>query len=294
MPSILVGAYAGQDVHDRRFGVEIEHNSGGRGTRGTREALLNPSLGLAHWFDDEYALGYDGSELELRSPILQGERGFDELRRVFDVIKSGGGFVTQSDGMHVHHDCPEFTEDSDAGHELRSRLVESWANNQNLIDSFVHESRWNSWACSKTFNKVNGSLVERYKQDKQVGSYYGRGALNVDALWEHGTVEFRQHEGTLDFDMAEAWIKFGQAFIASVLHRSEPITTSASPRTLLSRIHVPKSCADYLIAKNPHYEISGGYCEDCGYEDDCHCDLPYCDGCNSYVRDCGCGGGCIC
>ena len=41
--------------------------------------------------------------------------------------------------------------------------------------------------------------------------------LNLMAFWRHGTVEFRQHSGTIDAEKICAWISLTQGFIEKAL-----------------------------------------------------------------------------
>ena len=301
MSSLAVAPSLGSTsaAFDRRFGIEIEHSFAGQGKQRLAEVIRE--TGLNHWLSwkDEYdnAIIYDGTELELRSPILQGQQGLDEMRIIFDAIKANDGYVTLSDGFHVHHDAPEFVGNSDEAHRLRCLLVESWDNNQTVIDQFVHNSRWNHWACPKTW--ANHGHLQQFKDEGKNGNFYmGEGALNVDSLWKHGSIEFRQLEGTLEYELAEAWIKFGQAFIHSVIHRAEPMTASPDKFHLLRRINAPtRTCANYLTTKDPYATIPGSEydeeCYDCGYTN-CRCNEPYCEQCDCYEADCDCGGPCGC
>ena len=38
--------------------------------------------------------------------------------------------------------------------------------------------------------------------------------LNMEAFWVHSTIEFRQHQGTLNADKAEHWIRLTGAMVA--------------------------------------------------------------------------------
>lgn len=236
-------------MSERRFGVEIEcghpdgHNAVSR--------LLSRTRGLpAAWSRN---IGLDGSGVEVRSPILRGKEGFKQLEEVFHVIVENGGFVTTSDGLHVHHDAPDFMGRTNFVNVVR--LVESWATNQELIDRFVDPIRRNRrGACPKDWNdrtvnilketiEASGGAISLQTFRNVTG---GRGALNVNALREHGTIEIRQHEGTLHFPTAKSWIIFGQYFLDSVVKRKKPMKYAEHPAVLLKRIRVPKDAFDSL------------------------------------------------
>ncbi len=233
-------------MRERRFGVEIELGMPyGVGPSQTK-ALIKETPGLEHW-----AEGYihsDGTGVEIPSPILQGRKGLNELRMMMKLLTDNGGYVTGQDGLHVHHDAPDYLNNGDAV----ERLIETWSENQTNVDLLVHASRVNHWACSRNWHK---SSVENFKRQRAHNNrsrgfgYWGRGALNIDSLNEHGSIEFRQHEGTLDFATAAAWIRFGQAFLDSVIARKR-VLTCKTPDELLKRIRTAKGASTLLLTKN--------------------------------------------
>lgn len=263
-------------MRSRRFGVEIECNfKKGLGYRDERDQRAEAlgilsgliSRGFIHedWIED---VGYDGSGLEVRSPILSGARGFSELRAVMTTFVENGCATNGSDGMHVHHDAPEFV----SSQELAVKLVKSWVANEEFIESFVHPSRPNSWACARDWspnsveflegkraNNYGGSPVDDYGR---VISPNGRGALNLASLREHGTIEIRLHEGTVNYAEAAAWIRFGQAFIDSVAKRKRPMRKVTGSAQLLTSIRIAKNPYEVLLAKARNPQPIDSYYDD--------------------------------
>jgi len=241
-------------LRERKFGVEIECNMKkhpdydgdgyrlyGRGSTSIVHNLLTKEAEAGRisrrWLRDIHC---DGSGAEATSPKLSGAKGFAELKRVMYVLKSNGGAVNAQDGLHVHHDAPEFIRNT----ELKGMLADSWLNNEQTIQKLVAARRHGDRAyhCPP----LSAKSVEIIKK----GQYGGlaRHSLNLRSLEKHGSIEFRLHEGTLDFDQAKAWIRFGQAFIESVLVRKRPIkpvgvaellrivgTAESAQRRLMSR-----------------------------------------------------------
>lgn len=218
-------------MDSRRFGIEIEHYfppapqpqcprrncycnddyyDEGEGVADCADFLRENKL--AHWTDNIHC---DGSGVEINSPPLQGQKGFNELKKVMNLLKGAGAYVTEADGMHIHHEAPEFR----ANKELCRKLLHSWEDNYDAIKTWVADYRHGYYGACARFTKAD---ADHYLDGR---GYYGAGfhphrvgwAVNVGALREHGTIEIRMHHGTLDYDEAEAWIKFGQAFISSVV-----------------------------------------------------------------------------
>lgn len=268
-------------MRDRAFGVEIECGYNGNGgnrhecncsecgyydeyydePRGVTEAInLLYDNGLRDWANGD--IHEDGSGVEIPSPVLRGQKGLNELQRVMALLKANSFYVGSEDGLHVHHDAPEFMDDPD----LLVGLVEAWNDNQEVISTFVAPSRRrNHWACPTwTSTQVTylKETVERTKRGEPGVDEWGyaqpagpraafrtgpRGALNLHSLLEHGSIEIRQHEGTLEFDEAYAWIHFGQAFLDSVLKKR--VIRCSSSAQLLNTIGVSQKSKETLLVK---------------------------------------------
>lgn len=258
-------------MRERKFGVEIE--CGLRGGPRRAEEVLERG-GMNHW--NEGYIHSDGSGVEIPSPILQGRSGLMELKKVYELLQEAGAYVTTSDGMHVHHDAPEFVDNQDNV----ERIVETWAANVPNINKLVHHSRRNNGACHNGWNE---DTIKQLKSDGERVYHWHRGALNISSLTEHGTIEFRQHEGTLDFDIAAAWIRFGQAMMDSVLRRKSFLTTCETPEVLLRRIRASKGASLTLLGKDTEAQFpvppANRYDEDYDeyYDDDGYC----CEACEN-------------
>lgn len=250
-------------MRERKFGVEIE--CGLRGGPRRAENVLAAG-GMGHW--NEGHIHMDGSGVEIPSPILQGRKGLMELKRVYELLQEAGAYVTASDGMHVHHDAPEFVNNKNNV----ERIVETWAANVTNINKLVHHSRRNNGACHNGWTEDS---IKHLKENGETVYHWHRGALNISSLTEHGTIEFRQHEGTLDFNIAAAWIRFGQAMMDSVLRRKSFLTTCETPEVLLRRIRAAKGASLTLLGKDTEAQFPApvvGYADpDEYYDDDDYC-----------------------
>ena len=299
-------------MRDRPFGVEIECSFPGGPYRA---ADTLHAAGFTDWANGD--IHSDGSGTEIPSPILQGDRGLAELRAVMALLVDKGAEVTRSDGFHVHHSAPEFVNDE----ELQLRLVETWAANRKHISAMVSEyRRGNYWACYDEFwnerkiEEVKASLGKpvpyTYRNDTYKPKHFAErfAALNLYALDVHGTIEFRQHEGTLNFEHASAWIHFGQAFLETVKKR-KTILSCADTTELLLKTQTAAGASITLLNKvsspvdlpgssyNDDYADScyecgeyGDYCiccYDCGSSPS-NCRSPRCETCEALTYDCFC------
>jgi hypothetical protein len=243
-----------QAIGTRRFGVELEfhfkgldrYESMNRATTLLAEHGFNVKRGeLAAWNN----VGQDGSGCEVRSPILKGAVGLRDLRDVVTLFVKNKGNTNTADGLHVHHDAPEFVK----SRTLTAVLVESWKLNEAVIDAFVARRRRGSGACSKwrpeDVERLKSGRVDAYQRRWPHGDYGPRGAINIGALVEHGTIEIRLHEGTLDYKTIESWIIFGQRFLDTVANEKALIESVKRQLVLLERLGVPRTVQKRLVAK---------------------------------------------
>ncbi|HWV45470.1 MAG TPA: amidoligase family protein [Nitrospira sp.] len=164
--------------------------------------------GFEHWLDDIHE---DGSGVEIPSPILRGPQGLRELRNVMQLLSENGFRAGRADGMHVHHDAPEFTDEG-----LLAHTVELWEDNFEHITRFVDPARRGTTWASPRHERGYAERYEEFKKSKKIADLpsWRTCALNIMPLRCHEpNIEIRLHEGTLDFRKAAAWIHFGQAFL---------------------------------------------------------------------------------
>lgn len=210
---------------NRTYGVEIEFI----GDRGAVEVAIN-AMGIEcrwegynhntrpHWkiVSDSSVRAPGQSGWELVSPILKGDDGLEQIRKVCEAMGQAGATVNATCGLHVHHDAQDFTT------KTFKNIVKIYARFEPVMDSLVSNSRRgrNNDYC-RTLADVNmGRLLE---QDSlaTIRSIYGTRyrKLNITSYVTHGTVEFRQHQGTTNADKIINWIKLTQAIVERAVNR---------------------------------------------------------------------------
>lgn len=211
----------------RRFGVEIEFIGDSRRLADAMAAeglncrieSYNHRVSRTTW-----KIVPDGSltgvGAELVSPILRGEAGFAALAAVGRALMIAKAKVNSSTGMHVHHDVHDLTVSQ------FKRLVNNWANCQPAIDGLVavsrrpggSGSRWCQPFDSYVLAQLNRNLTSMNRSE---AGYALRGdryyALNLQSYGRYGTVEVRQHQGTVDAVKIAAWVRFGQAMVEAAI-----------------------------------------------------------------------------
>lgn len=172
--------------------------------------------------------GFQGRELV--SPVLRGADGFDQVRRVGEALAAAGAKVNMTCGTHVHHDAADLTAADLAA------LAALYAGNQSVIDGMVAPSRRASARniyCA-SYDATEAARVARCTTVAEVARVGRYRTLNFAALAVHGTVEFRQHQGTTSAAKISAWIRFGQAMIEAA--RSRRVIAAGSVADLVTAL----------------------------------------------------------
>ena len=225
--------------HQRKFGVEIE--CGLEGGLPKAKALFTPANG----FSPGWTYKADGSGVEACTPILQGAKGFGELKRAYDILNVNGAYVTEADGMHVHLDAPEFRGNG----ALTAFLLESWLNNRTQILQMVSKRRRNSSMC-KPWTKA---IIADIKAGTADVGYHSGEYRDLRYRSIIGTFEVRLHEGILDFVQARAWIMFLQRFFYKVAQDGKNLPPLKNDDALFEALRLNEATARVLKDKAAHY-----------------------------------------
>lgn len=217
-------------VANKKFGVEIEFVDAN--TRRVAEALINAGINAhlegynhqtrRHWkvttdatvTSGNYSLGTgEGFGGELVSPVLEGEAGIEELRRVLEALNSIPEVrVDRRCGVHVHLSWDGMTPS-----QIKN-IAKRYADFETQIDAWMpvsrraNNSRWCASTNSRAFglSNVMNAVDSLSSVARAVGTRYTK--VNLAALNAHGTIEFRQHAGSTDFVKISNWIRFLAAF----------------------------------------------------------------------------------
>jgi hypothetical protein len=226
------------------FGVEIEMFLPGqagfvnRVAQGTARDITEAGAecyfeGYNHQLRRHWKIVTDGSltpipsgfvGLEVVSPPLTDALGFPQIDTVCATLQRLGARVNRSCGLHVHIAARHLTLDA------MRRLAFLCIENEDIIDSLMPPSR------RKNMNKYCGGL----KGNANIGEItHARDVpalanairrdnprytkLNFTSYWKHGTVEFRQHSGTVDAEKIKRWISFCQKLV-DVATLEQPVT----------------------------------------------------------------------
>ena len=201
-------------VFSRTFGIELEIVH--RNQRQLRDAIRSRGIlceieGYNHSTRRYWKIVSDASVnggYELVSPVLKGQSGLDEVKAVCEALSEVGALINKSCGFHAHFGTDDFKESI----SVWRNLYINYATLEEDIDAFMPPSRRRNTYCASL--KVRGwhekmenarTLVELEKAITKRSRYF---KLNSQSYWRHGTVEFRQHSGTIEFDKIRNWLLF--------------------------------------------------------------------------------------
>jgi hypothetical protein len=251
------------------FGVELECFIPANRTRHDLAAAIFaagvPAMVemYGHSVRDYWKLVTDGSlqdynrGTEVVSPVLRGEDGFVQLRKVCAVLVEFGCKVRRSCGLHVHVGA------RGEGVHFFKNLVKMYAHAQVAIDSFMAPSRrsyYNSY-CHPLY--VSGNALEASSTVDEVArashqspgeanarnhSRYAK--LNLQSFWQHGTVEFRHHQGTVEGPKVENWVRL--CLRMSMAARTK-VVEATTVDALLAEVEASESERAYFIGRVNHF-----------------------------------------
>lgn len=206
-------------MSNRKFGIEIECT----GMSMDAAATVINSTGLicgieryGHAAPRNWKIVPDGSVpdgFEVVSPILSGEDGLTAVRTVARALLAAGAKVDKRCGLHVHVDARDLS-----GADLVS-VVKRYAAHESQIDAFMPVSRRLN---NNQFCRSMCDWAENYSSPRRASwtptrlaeemdcRYY---KVNLQSFVRHGSVEFRQHSGTIDSRKMENWIQFCLNFV---------------------------------------------------------------------------------
>lgn len=243
---------------ERTFGVEIEFIGSLEGVAAAVRAAGLPCsyAGYSHAVSHtDWKVVTDGSVSrggELVSPVLAGEDGRRQIRTACEALRTAGATVNRSTGLHVHHDVRDL--------DVRAfgRVFRAWYNGQSAIDTMVSRSRRegrNSYCTPLTereISQVESLLTVDRASTRRLGDTRYR-TLNVQSYGKYGTVEVRQHQGTINAAKILAWIDFGQSLIAWARTARPMFDRGAQLPTLLAETReagLSEESATYLATRS--------------------------------------------
>jgi hypothetical protein len=208
---------------DFTFGVELELLA--------PFSMYDMKERLARIGINDWRVVHDGSlhgapgftPMEVVTGILQGQDGLDKLNAALQMIKAVGCKVNTSCGMHVHIGVRGMKP------ERVRRIAIAFLNAEQHFDAVVPASRRSNRFCQSNVNRLGLHDRERLAAATSISGiahamnggtdsahynphrYY---KLNFQSFVHHGTIEFRQHSGTVEASKAIQWVRMIAGFCA--------------------------------------------------------------------------------
>jgi hypothetical protein len=220
-----------------KFGIEIEFYSPKTMTE-TAKFLRKKIRGIAV---DEYSSsswrfvrdaslhevdGFNG--MELVSPILDTDKATNArmLRKICAALQELGGMVNTHCGLHVHIDA------SNLSVEQIKTVFHRYTKFENVIDLMVPMNRrgahtYYSKGGTNIVDDVERCQTTEALMHVQGDRYY---KVNLCALQRHGTIEFRQHSGSINGDTILNWVEFLSSFIEASKGSAATVAQPAARR----------------------------------------------------------------
>ena len=217
-----------------KIGLEIEFYSP-KNITDTVAALCRKVRGLSiDYSSTGWKIVRDGSldeidnfhGMELVSPVLDTSKAahLRMVRKVCAALQAMGSTVNNCCGLHVHVDG------NDLSVEQIKSIFHRYTKFESMIDLMVPSNRRgehvyytkggnniiNDVESCQTMNALMRVLPDRYFK------------VNLWALQRHGTIEFRQHSGSINADTILNWVEFLTSFVEA--SKTTPVVASPTTR----------------------------------------------------------------
>jgi hypothetical protein len=234
-------------ISDLGFGVELEcYLPEGRTMQEAATAVAARGIachaeGYNHALRSTWKIVPDGSlqssrGIELVSPILRGDAGLAQVEQVCEALQDFGCTVNRNCGFHVHVGVGR-----NAPLDFFKTITKLYGLFEPVIDGMMPTSRRasnNPFCRSMTsasptaIDRATGliDLIRIATGGQERSRYY---KLNLHAHARHGTVEFRQHSGTIDARKTRMWtvlcLRMVDAALRGVSLRTAPAHQAGNP-----------------------------------------------------------------
>ncbi|MET4238607.1 amidoligase family protein [Bradyrhizobium sp. RT10b] len=246
-------------LSNRTFGVELEVILNGKTRAGVAQEVRR-ATGInireeryGHTVPNTWKIVTDGSighqNGEVVSPVLSGEEGLEQARKITEALKAAGCTVNPACGFHVHVGAGDLDLN-----QLR-KLAVNFVHAETAMDCIMPVSRRadkNTYVQSnrsgfggETENQKINNAIKAYERAQtkaalitHVSSNGSAGGasryrkLNFQALNRQPSVEFRQHQGTVESEKVVNWVRLCVAFV------DRSMVSRPRPRTALNAKHV--------------------------------------------------------
>lgn len=206
-----------REVHKFTFGVEIECLVAANVMRecATRNNMPFQYEGYNHIDNNHYYKFVSDSSIrgenpiECVSPVLSGKNGMKSLEICCKALNEANAQVNISTGLHVHIGATKLSDTAYVN------VFKNYQKLEKVIDTFMARSRRanNSQWC-RTLQGISFDSCSAKIDVFEVmnGNRYFK--VNACSYSRHKTIEFRQYQGSTDFEKISNWINFCTKLVA--------------------------------------------------------------------------------
>ena len=199
------------------FGIRCVHEGYNHRRRNHWKIVTDGSI-----CEDRGTVGF-----ELVSPPLRGVEGLEEIRKVCEALQQIGCRVNRSCGLHVHHDASDYTVES------FKNLYAIYIRFETAIDELVSESRrghQNRFCMGFRDTRLLETLKNVKCMDELLSDVFPSRyvKLNCHSYVVHGTIEFRQHQGTMDGEKIANWVVLTQMMVDRAVESTVQMKSGAN------------------------------------------------------------------
>lgn len=166
---------------------------------------INANISEEHRFDIMELSDTDYSYMvEVVTPVLTAKT-LGTLFSVVDILKSMGGIVNTTCGIHIHIDKPDSFEDLLSIYRRfiidQENIIQRWAVNNNRLGKYCKAyevDKFDFESYDDFMNYLYENCTERNENGEIIKKSLRYHALNFYSLVTHGTVEWRLFNAVLD------------------------------------------------------------------------------------------------
>lgn len=147
--------------------------------------------------------------IECVSPVLTGREGMKSLENCCKALNEAGAQVNRSTGLHVHIGAQNLSD------ETYVNVFKNYQKLERVIDTFMANSRRannSQWCRTLQGKDFSWCTTKSDIYDEMNGNRYFK--VNACSYARHQTIEFRQHQGSTDFEKISNWVNFCAKLVA--------------------------------------------------------------------------------
>jgi len=161
------------------------------------------------------------------------------IRPVVNALRHSGAVLNQDCGFHVHHEWPWYGSES-PDMEVRLQRIRGLYRmiERPILRDLFPPSRWENRFCRYTTAEEGYLFDDRYVD------------VNFCALGRQSTVEFRQHQGTMNYTKIVAWVE-----LTRMLTHAASVSGDYTDRQRLFSVFekLTTTTHNHLTARCPQY-----------------------------------------